>query len=131
MAAPKNGPGVGMPAALKLEAFGHMLWQAFGHMPYHVGSSLESKVWRDVDVRVILPDEVYEAWGLGYPDHSHGNPRWRLLTAAFSALAREMTGLPVDFQIQQQTQANKIYQGPRSALCIFNEPKKPEPPHDR
>lgn len=98
--------GVGMPATLLLEEFGHLVWAAFGEYPYHVGSSVLNKHWRDVDVRLILEDEKYEREGLGDPKHPHQNARWIALTLAFSALGKAMTGLPIDFQIQQQTEAN-------------------------
>lgn len=111
--------GVGMPAHLKLQEFGSQIYEAFGHLPYHVGSSLTQKRdWRDVDVRLILPDDEYEALGLGHPDDSHRNGKWVALCLAFSALGRDMTGLPVDFQIQQRSKANETYEGSRSAIGL-------------
>lgn len=108
---------VGMPAALWLDEFGSQVWAAFGDLPYLVGSALEKKHWRDIDVRLILPDEGYKRLGLGDPTYSHHNEKWVSLVLAYSALGKAMTGLPVDFQIQQQTDANKEYGGrPRSAL---------------
>lgn len=119
--------GIGMPAALLLNEFGEIVSAAFnGEIPYHVGSSLSDGLegarrdWRDVDVRLILSDEEYEAQGFGHPDHTHSNAKWRALVLAFSALGKQMTGLPIDFQIQQQTQANAKYPGPRSALFTVN-----------
>ena len=111
--------GVGMPAALLLDEFGHQVWSAFGHLPYLVGSALEGKEWRDVDVRLILPDEEYERIGLGDPEHSHHNEKWVSLVLAYSALGKAMTGLPIDFQIQQQTDANDHYDKSRSALGLI------------
>lgn len=110
--------GVGMPAALLLHEFGSQVWYAFGAPPYHVGSSLQGKHWRDVDVRLILPDDEYEALGLGQPNMPYRNGKWVALCLAFSALGKQMTGLPIDFQIQQQTRANEEYTGPRSTLGI-------------
>lgn len=111
--------GVGMPASLFLDEFGSQVWAAFGHCCYHVGSSLTSKAgWRDVDVRLILNDEEYEVMGLGDPVRTHHNGKWVSLVLAYSALGRAMTGLPVDFQIQQQSYANEHYKGPRSALGV-------------
>ena len=53
---------VGMPQDILLHEFGSQAFFAFGHMPYHVGSSLNNKRdWRDVDVRLILPDDEYAA----------------------------------------------------------------------
>lgn len=116
--------GVGMPAYLYLEEFGSQVWAAFGYPPYHVGSSLTTKSdWRDVDVRLILPDDEYEALGLGKPNMPYRNGKWVALCLAFSALGRQMTGLPIDFQIQQQTRANEEYARadcPRSALGVVS-----------
>lgn len=108
--------GVGMPAALKLDEFGSQVLAVFGHPCYLVGSALAGKAWRDVDVRLILPDDEYERLGLGNPRDAHANGKWVALVLAFSALGREMTGLPIDFQIQQMTRANAEEEGPRSYL---------------
>lgn len=111
--------GVGMPAALLLHEFGSQVWAAFGTPPYHVGSSLTMKSgWRDVDVRLILSDEEYAAMDLGSPGRPSQNGKWVALCLAFSSLGKQMTGLPIDFQIQQETRANEEYQGPRSSLGI-------------
>jgi hypothetical protein len=110
--------GVGMPQHLLLHEFGSQVWHAFGTPPYHVGSSLLSKEWRDVDVRLILPDEQYAALGLGKPNLPHQSGKWVALCLAFSALGKQMTGLPIDFQIQQQTRANEEFTGERSALGV-------------
>lgn len=109
-----------MPASLRLEEFGSQVWNAFGHPPYLVGSALAGKKWRDVDVRLILPDDEYEALGLGKPNFPSWNAKWVSLVLAYSALAKDMTGLPVDFQIQQQSRANAQFaKQPRSALgCV-------------
>jgi hypothetical protein len=116
--------GIGMPEALYLQEFGSKVWDAFETPPYHVGSSLPGspefrRDFRDVDVRVLLDDEVYERMGLGDPLHPHQNAKWVALTMAFAALGRCMTGLPIDFQIQQVSYANKTYDCPRSALGII------------
>ena len=123
---------VGWPAIQKLTEFGSQVWSAFGHPPYHVGSSLtgdfstdrsKRREWFDVDVRLILPDDEYEAWGLGKPNLPHSNGKWISLCWAYSELGRAMTGLPVDFQIQQQTLANEEFPSVdgclRSALGII------------
>ena len=106
---------VGMPAHLKLLEFGQAVLDAFNEdgslegMVYHVGSSVRGKKWRDVDVRLILTDDEYSRMGFGHPDAAHSSPRWVAMVKAFAALGREMTGLPIDFQIQQQTFANKLF----------------------
>jgi hypothetical protein len=99
-----------MPAHLKLEEFGSHIWFAFGEPAYHVGSSfMEKSGWRDVDVRLILSDDEYEAQGFGDPNYANENGKWVALVLAFSALGREMTGLPIDFQIQQATRTKILY----------------------
>lgn len=112
--------GVGMPTALLLHEFGSKVWDAFGHVPYHVGSSLELKTgWRDVDVRLILPDDEYAAMGLGKPNLPSHNAKWVALCLAFSELGKIMTGLPIDFQIQQMSRANEDHDKPRSAIGMM------------
>lgn len=114
---------VPMPEGLKLNEFGSLLWDAFGTPAYHVGSSLKKKRgWRDVDVRLILSDEEWAAMSLGNPDNPHTNAKWRAFVFAFTELGRKMTGLPIDFQIQQQSDANKNFSPKdghlRSALVV-------------
>ncbi len=117
--------GVGMPQSLHLKAFGNLLRAAFGHIPYHVGSSVENKQWRDVDVRLMLPDDEYERMGFGDPRYPHYSAKWAATCMAFAALGQKMTGLPIDFQIQQTTLANKEHSGMRSALFTqFHTPEE-------
>lgn len=110
------GNYVGMPAAMMLDEFASQVQAAFGETPYLVGAATTSKQWRDVDVRLILPDDDYELLGFGDPHFPSTNQKWWAMCLAFSALAKQMSGLPVDFQIQQRTGANKKYKGPRIAL---------------
>lgn len=107
--------GVGMPQGLLLQEFGEHIYRAFGHVAYHVGSSLEVKDgWRDVDVRLMLPDDEYVIYG--DPARQHENKRWVSTILAWSAFGRSLTGLPIDFQIQQTSHANANYKSSRSAL---------------
>lgn len=119
---------VGMPAAMHLDVFGRIVRWAFHHVPYLVGSATSKKDgWRDVDVRLILPDDVYAGLDLGEPDERSANQKWVSLCMAYSALGKEMTGLPIDFQIQQMTWANSKYGGSeheRIALGILPFPPK-------
>jgi hypothetical protein len=110
--------GVGMPAMLRLEAFGFRVFDAFGDVPYLVGSAAVSKKWRDVDVRLILDDDVFAGMFPGYARLHQHDLKWSLLCDAISELAHTQTGLPVDFQIQAQTDANERYEGPRYPLGI-------------
>jgi len=109
--------GVGMPAWIYLNDFGRIIHEAFGEYPYLVGSASRTREWRDVDVRLILDDEAWERWGFG--DAAISNAKWAAFTRAFSELGQKMTGLPIDFQIQQQTYANDHFKGPRSALGLI------------
>lgn len=115
--------GAGMPASIYLEDFASKVIDAFSGADhfgvYHVGSSLSSKEWRDVDVRLILSDEEYARMELGDPRDPFRNAKWSALVLAFSALGRHMTGLPIDFQIQQQSHANATNDTPRSALGLL------------
>lgn len=98
--------GVGMPQWLYLNQFGRMVYEAFGVWPFLVGSASVGKQWRDVDVRLILFDEDY-ARIVGILTKPEAlNQRWNVLCMAFSELGKRVTGLPIDFQIQQMTQAN-------------------------
>lgn len=104
-----------MPAGIWLTKFGVIVADYFGHVPYHVGSSLASKGWRDVDVRLILDDADFDA-RFGTDRSAETNPKLGAITLAFSVLGQQMTGLPIDFQIQPRTWANEKYPGIRSAL---------------
>lgn len=115
---------VGMPAGIRLIKFGVMVRDYFGEISYHVGSSLETKQWRDVDVRLILDDADFEQ-RFGKNKSAETNPKLASITLAFAALGKEMTGLPIDFQIQPQSHANKVYGGKtRSALLEVAEVRK-------
>jgi hypothetical protein len=108
---------VGQPQSLLLQEFGDRIRAAFGAMAYQVGSSLESKTWRDVDVRLMLSREQWDRLGLGDPGHYWDCPRWRAFSIVFSDYGRHLTGLPIDFQIQLTDAANEEFKGkPRSAL---------------
>ena len=77
--------------------------QAFGHHPYLVGSTMEGKSgWRDVDVRLILPDEEYDQL---VPSAQIAG----LYALAISSFLQMLSALPVDFQIQRMTQANELH----------------------
>lgn len=87
---------------------------------YLVGSALYKRDHRDVDVRAILPDDKYAQMfpaGGGWTD-----AYWSVLCTSISFWLSKQTGLNIDFQVQQQTQANHDYPSPqhkRSALGLF------------
>ena len=86
-----------------------MVVEAYGPCIYLVGSCLERRDYRDVDVRAILEDADFDrrfpklAGGAG--PHQF-DPEWSLVCASISLWLEQRTGLPIDFQIQRQTQAN-------------------------
>jgi hypothetical protein len=114
------GHGPGVPGAMHLEAFGQSIADAFGHCPYHVGSSATSKDWRDVDVRLILPDADFDALFPGFKTANHVDAWWSLFCAAMSELGRARTGLPIDFQVQSMTEANEKHTGIRNPLMLIH-----------
>lgn len=109
---------VGMPAGVWLTKFGEIVADYFGEYPFHVGSSLFSKDFRDVDVRLILDDADF-AGRFGTIQSAEVNPKLAAITLAFCALGKQMTGLPIDFQIQTLSHANDKYPGNRSHLGHF------------
>lgn len=110
--------GTGMPATTHLEAFGQCLRDAFGAMPYHVGSSIHGKAWRDVDVRIMLDDDRFDALFPGYATWRQRDAWWSLVCSAISELGRQRTGLPIDFQVQRTTDANEKFPGARNPLFV-------------
>lgn len=74
---------------------------AFGSPPYLVGSATENPGYRDVDLRVILTDEEF--------DRIFGGQvlLWSLVCLAIGHYLRDVTGLPIDFQVQRMTEANE------------------------
>lgn len=115
-----------MPAGIWLQKFGTIVADYFGHVAYQVGSSLVGKGWRDVDVRLILPDEEFAASFGSVHASAIGDRKLAAITLAFAALGKEMTGLPIDFQIQPQTWANDRYPANRSALIETRSPNHDE-----
>jgi hypothetical protein len=85
--------------------------KAFGHPPYLVGTAGigDAEHYRDVDVRLILSDDEF---AVACPTKE----RWELLSLAIGAYLAERTGLPVDFQVQQQSAANEKHPKMRNPL---------------
>lgn len=97
-----------------------VLVDAFGSHIYLVGSSIDRRDFRDVDVRCILPDEDYAKL---FPGLTGNNPSWSALwsvmCSSISLWLSQHSGLPIDFQIQQETEANAGNNGPRQPLGLF------------
>ena len=74
-----------------------------GHYLYIVGSVLYREDWRDVDLRLILPDDEFARLfdsGQGLFDQFR-----MLLQTSISAMLRQTTYLPIDFQVQSHTES--------------------------
>lgn len=85
-------------------------------MVYQVGTSLDlvKKPYRDVDVRVMLePKDFKKLKQLVNVDR---------LNLAVSVWGQQVTGLPIDFQVQDRIYANKTHKGHRSAIGIRRAP---------
>lgn len=118
----KKASYVGPPGVFLLEQCCQHINAAFGDFGcYLVGSAIERPDWRDVDVRFIMADEEF---GRLFPDantvnaHWEHDPRWLLLIVSITEWMRRVTGLPVDFQIQPQTFANKHHDKTRHAIGL-------------
>ena len=87
-----------------------------GQTAYLVGSVLRRPDWRDVDVRIILPDRDFECLFVPAPPETLTDQFRMLIQTAVSGMLRDATGLPVDFQVQRMTDANGLYpDGERNA----------------
>lgn len=85
-----------------LEDWGRSLRRMFpGEVAYLVGSALTTSAYRDVDVRLIFDDAKFDAL-----DELLSIPR---LNMCLSIWGRQVTGLPIDCQIQQMTEANELF----------------------
>jgi len=110
---------IGAPAVFALELALQHLRSAFGHYGcYVVGSSLDRADWRDVDVRYIMEDAEFAKLFPDAGDNWEFDPRWLILTVAISGWLSQQSGLPVDFQFQPQTHANKRHPFKRNAAGI-------------
>lgn len=85
--------------------------QAFG--AYLVGSAMTRVDPRDIDVRIILPDDVFASLAAAIQP--------RRLNLMLTLWGRQVTGLPIDCQVQPQELANRLYpsaQHPRNPLGL-------------
>ena len=80
--------------------------------PYLVGTAFTAREYRDVDVRVMLEDDVYDRLA------SVGEHVPTFLGLAIGEYLAARTGLPIDFQIQRHTEANALHHGPRNPLGL-------------
>jgi hypothetical protein len=96
---------------------------AFGEPPYLVGSVLTRPDYRDIDLRLILDDDVFEAmFGPidGLITRRRTAPALLLLNIAVSDLIAKAASAPapIDFQFQSMTAANVPEHGMRNPMGI-------------
>ena len=125
----KRANFIGAPHFFDLNQACRVVAEAFGHSLYLVGSSLERRDYRDVDVRCILDDAEFDGLFPGLVGHGYAyNARWSIVCSSISLWLSQHSNLPVDFQIQRMTEANAEYAGPRSALGFFVGPPEERAP---
>lgn len=112
---------IGAPQVFTLELACKQINEAFGGFGcFLVGSSIQRADWRDVDIRLILPDDQFRNL---FPDSEINyelDCRWLILSSSLSMFLSKVSGLPVDFQIQPQTKANLQHTGQRHAIGLSN-----------
>lgn len=121
----KRATMLGPQERIALDYFGRIVSDGFGgeEIAYLVGSVLHDRQYRDVDVRIILSDDHFKAlYGDLHPDWA--DPHWGAVCMAWSALGRQITGLPIDFQVQSMAEANynPANKGQRAAIGITGGP---------
>ena len=79
--------------------------RCLGHPPYLVGSSTKRPDYRDVDLRSVLPDDEFDAL------FGSSIEFWSLFCLAVSAYLSQVSGLPIDYQVQRRTEANAKFGG--------------------
>jgi hypothetical protein len=110
---------IGAPEMFNLNFACAALVAAFGSSVYLVGSAMERRDFRDVDVRCMLDDAEFARMFADDHRPTLWNARLSLLNAALSAWLAARTGLPIDFQFQKTSEANAEFKGQRGALGLF------------
>lgn len=138
-----------VPHKFNLSMACNMIAECFGRNLgiFLVGSALEKRDYRDVDVRCILDDaEFYRLFpnlkpqttvdGAGNMTTSRPTSQldatWSLLMAAISLWLQNQSLLPVDFQIQSMSEAAEKYdKQKRNALGLYYaDAPSGQPPHE-
>ncbi len=105
-----NGIGLTTLQLARLDDACRIVRRGLNSTPYLVGSAERSTNFRDVDVRVIMDDEVFDEIFGGLPQF------WEIVCLSITSYLTQVTDLPIDFQIQRQTEANARFDGPRNSL---------------
>jgi hypothetical protein len=118
----RHKTGIGPPESLRLHLFGELIEEAWSELGYLVGSSQRGEPWRDIDVRVMVSNDAFARffgsdWQTG---RRHQNPGWRAHMLAWSTLGQQLTGLPIDFQVERLSEANAVRSGePRNPIGLW------------
>lgn len=90
-----------------------------GWQPYLVGSVMERRDFRDVDLRCIMDDDEFDAMFKG------ARVRLRLMNAAISDWMSARTGLPIDFQFMSMREnTERFADRPRNPMGILLESER-------
>lgn len=100
----------------RLDHWCHVLALSFGRTAYLVGSVLERPDWRDVDVRLIAPDEVVQRLPMDRLD----------LNMLLSEWGQRQTDLPIDCQLQTSDEAAE-YDGTRNPRGFLDADRRKRP----
>ena len=107
------GSGLTTLQLWQLDQACYPLNRAFGVCTYLVGTAFDGESWRDVDVRTILYDDDFDEL---FGDR---DTLWGLVCLAVGQYLSDASGLPVDFQIQRQTDANEKHSKYRNPLGML------------
>jgi hypothetical protein len=106
----KSNSYIPASAQFALDAAAKQIDEAFDcYGVFLVGSCLHSKDYRDVDVRCVVADDIFDEMFPLDPESKLLRPKWQLLCLALSSWMRSMTGLPIDFQFQKISLATERY----------------------
>ena len=94
-----KGVYIGAPACFELERCCQDLHRAFSGNGiggiYLVGSAIERPDWRDVDIRMMLSDEEFDALFPDARDRWEFDPRWIIMSVSISHLCQFHSPLPL------------------------------------
>lgn len=128
MPKPKQDRYIGWPQNGQLDHAMMIVCRAFEEQAWQVGSSTKGTDYRDVDVRIIMDDAKFNAL-FGDWNATTWQPFWSLVCTSISVYLRQVTGLPVDFQIQRRSNVKDAdWDEPRSTCGHFPNIDDVKPP---
>jgi hypothetical protein len=86
---------LGVSELYRLDSACARLQALYPFQVYLVGSVLERRNYRDVDIRLLITDKKWSR---------HLSREWLFFNAAISDQLAAATGLPIDFQFQSRTE---------------------------